>query len=110
MRVNVVVDFVTPYEQCKNLGDAFRVEARIVVWESDNTLNVPTGALFRRGQNWAAYVLANGKAELRSVEVGRSSGTEMQILGGLNDSEEVILYPGDRVKPGQRVKPIQIAP
>lgn len=109
-RVNVIADFVTPYEQRKNLGDAFRVEARIVVWESDNTLKVPTGALFRRGQNWAAYVLANAKAELRAVEVGRTSGTEMQILSGLKDGEEVILYPGDRVKAGQQVKPIQIAP
>jgi HlyD family secretion protein len=109
-RVNVVVDFVTPYEQRRSLGDHFRVEARIVVWESDNTLKLPAGGLFRRGQSWAAFVLANGRAELRRVQVGRSSGIEMQILEGLKDGEEVILYPGDRVKAGQRVKPIQIAP
>lgn len=108
-RVNVVVDFVTPYEQRRNLGDNFRVEARIVIWESDNTLKLPAGALFRRGQNWAAFVLANGRAELRRVQVGRTSGIEMQILDGLKDGEEVILYPGDRVKAGQRVRPIQIA-
>jgi HlyD family secretion protein len=109
-RVNVVVDFVTPFAQRQSLGDQFRVEARIVVWESDNTLKVPAGALFRRGQDWAAFVLANGRAEMRRVQVGRSSGTEMQVLEGLQDGEEVILYPGDRVKAGQRVRPIQIAP
>jgi len=109
-RVNVVVDFVTPYEQRRNLGDNFRVEARIVVWESDNSLKVPVGALFRHGQNWASFVRANGRADLRRVEVGRSSGTEMQILDGLKEGEEVILYPGDRVIAGQRVKPVQIAP
>lgn len=108
-RVNVVVDFLTPYEQRRNLGDNFRVEARIVVWEAEQTLKVPAGALFRRGQNWAAFVLAGGRTELRRVQVGRSSGIEMQILDGLKDGEEVILYPGDRVKAGQRVKPIQIA-
>lgn len=107
-RVNVVVDFVTPYEQRRNLGDNFRVEARIVVWEAEQALKVPAGALFRRGQNWAAFVLADGRAELRRVTVGRSSGSEMQILDGLKDGEEVILYPGDRVKAGQRVKAIQI--
>lgn len=107
-RVNVVVDFVTPYEQRRTLGDNFRVEARIVTWESENTLKVPNGGLFRRGQGWAAYVLTGGKAELRAVQVGRSSGTEMQILDGLQAGEEVILYPGDRVKAGQRVKAIQI--
>ena len=46
---------------------------------------------------------------LQRVVVGRSSGIEMQILEGLKEGEEVILYPGDRVKAGQRVKPIQIA-
>lgn len=108
-RVNVVVDFVTPYEQRRNLGDNFRVEARIIIWEADHALKVPAGALFRRGQNWAAFVLAGARAELRRVQVGRSSGSEMQILDGLKDGDEVILYPGDRVKAGQRVKPIQIA-
>jgi HlyD family secretion protein len=109
-RVNVVVDFVTPYDQRQTLGDNFRVEARIVVWETENALKVPAGALFRRGQEWAAFVLNAGRAELRRVQVGRTSGTETQILEGLKDGEELILYPGDRVKEGQRVKPIQIAP
>jgi HlyD family secretion protein len=108
-RVNVVVDFVTPYEQRHNLGDNFRVEARIVVWETDQALKVPAGALFRHGQNWAAFVLAGGRAELRRVQVGRSSGTEMQILDGLKEGEEVILYPGDRVQERQSVKPIQVS-
>ncbi len=109
-RVNVVVDFVTPYEQRKNLGDSFRVEARIVVWEADQVLKVPAGALFRLGRDWAAFVLANGRAEQRRVQAGRSSGTEMQVLDGLKPGEEVVLYPGDRVHDGQRVKPIRISP
>ena len=109
-RANVVVDLITPYAQRTNLGDNFRVEARIVVWESDQVLKVPVGALFRLGRDWATFVRANGRAELRRVQVGRSSGSEMQILDGLKPGEEVILYPGDRVRAGQRVKPIQISP
>ncbi len=109
-RVNVVADLVTSFEQRKNLGDGFRVEARIVVWEADDVLKVPAGSLFRRGRDWAAFVRANGRAELRSVEIGRSSGSEMQILNGLKEDEEVILYPGDRIREGQRVRPIQISP
>ena len=108
-RVNVVVDLITPYEQRRNLGDNFRVEARIIIWEADQALKVPAGALFRRGQNWGAFVLAGGRAELRRVAVGRSSGSEMQILDGLKEGEEVILYPGDRVHERERVKPIQIS-
>jgi len=107
-RVNVIVDLVTPGDQRRSLGDAFRVEARIVVWESEGVLKVPSGALFRRGQEWAAFVLANGKAERRHVRTGRSNGNETQILDGLNEGEEVILYPGDRVKEGGRAKQVRV--
>jgi HlyD family secretion protein len=107
-RVNVIVDLVTPFDQRRSLGDAFRVEGRIVVWEADGVLKLPSGALFRHGQEWAAYVLANGRAELRPVRVGRSSGTETQILEGLNERDEVILYPGDRVKEGSRVRQVKV--
>jgi len=107
-RVNVVADLVTPAALRTNLGDNFRVEARIVIWETNDTLKVPAGALFRRGEQWEAFVLDGARARLRKVAIGRSSGTETQVLDGLNAGEEAILYPGDRVRDGQRVKPIKI--
>lgn len=107
-RVNVVADLVTPPEQRLNLGDNFRVEARIATWETDRTLKVPAGALFRRGPQWESFVLEGGRVRLRQVTVGRSSGTETEILNGLKEGEEVVVYPGDRVRDGLRVKPIEI--
>ena len=107
-RVNVVADLLTPPDQRRNVGDNFRVEARIIVWQTDRALKVPAGALFRRGEQWAAFVVSDGRAELRLVKVGRSSSTETQILEGLKEGEQVILYPGSRVHAGQRVKPIKV--
>jgi HlyD family secretion protein len=107
-RVNVVADIVTPVDERATLGDNFRVEGRVIVWESDKVLKVPVSALFRRGNESAVYVVRGGKAVLVPVEAGRSSGSEVQILKGLNEGEEVILYPGDRVTDGQRVSPVKI--
>lgn len=107
-RVNVVADLDTPLEQRRTVGDNFRVEARIVVWEAADVLKVPVGALFREGAQWAAFVIVDGHAQLRKVKAGQSSGTETQILEGLKNGDRVILYPGSRVKPGQRVKRVQI--
>jgi len=107
-RVNVVADLLTPPDQRRNVGDAFRVEARIIVWEARDTLKAPVGALFRKGEQWAAFVVANGRARLRMVKAGRSSGTETQVLEGLKQGEEVILYPGSRVRDGQRVTPVTL--
>jgi len=107
-RVKVIADLLTPPAQRRNLGDNFRVEARIVVWEASQVLKAPAGALFRRGGQWAAFVVSNGRARLRLVTVGRPGGGEMQIVTGLKAGEEVILYPGDRVRDGQRVKLVKI--
>lgn len=109
-RVNVVADLVTPPSERVNLGDQFRVEARIVVWEASNVLKAPSGALFRRGKEWAAFVVEKGRAFEKAVKTGRSSGTEVQVLGGLSKGELLVLYPGDRIHEGTRVRPIEVSP
>jgi len=107
-RVNVIADFVTPPEQRLNLGDSFRVEASIVVWETGDALKVPAGALFRKGGQWAAFIVSGNRARLQPVKVGRASATETQVLEGLKTGDTVVLYPGDRVRDGARVKPVKI--
>jgi HlyD family secretion protein len=108
-RVNLVADILTPVEQRPGLGDAFRVEARIITWEADNVLKVPSGALFRFGDQWAAYTVRSGRAQLQPVKAGRGSGTETQVLEGLKAGDQVIVYPGDRVQDKLRVKPLQVS-
>lgn len=107
-RVNVIADLLTPPEKRRNLGDQFRVEAHVILWSADDVLKVPAGALFRRGTEWAAFVVENGRARLCAVKAGRSSDDEVQVFDGLKEGEQVILYPGDRVKDGGRVRPIQL--
>jgi HlyD family secretion protein len=107
-RVYVVADLLTPPSQRGNLGDNFRAEASIITWQNEHALKAPSGALFRNGQQWSAYVLADGRAQLRPVKVGRSSGIETEILEGLKEGDQVILYPGDRVKDGERVNLVKL--
>jgi HlyD family secretion protein len=107
-RVNVVADIITPLAARPTLGDNFRVEARVVIWEEAQVLKVPVSAPFRHGNNWAAYAVRNGRAVLVPVQAGRSSGRETQVLSGLNAGDEVILYPGDRITDKQRVHPVKI--
>lgn len=108
-RVNVVADILVPASERPTLGDNYRVEARIVVWQSDSTLKVPSGALVRRGERWHALVVREGRAHSQVVEVGRSSGPETQILKGLSEGDVVVLFPGDRISDGDRVKPVRVS-
>ena len=102
-RVYVVADLLTPAAQRGSLGDNFRVEARIIIWQKEQALKVPNGAIFRRGDQWHAYVVNNSRAQLRAVKIGRASSTETEIVEGLKEGDEVVLYPGDRIKEGLRV-------
>jgi HlyD family secretion protein len=104
-RVNVIIDFVDPPEKRGRLGDAYRVEARIVIWSADKVLKVPSGCLFRRGDDWAVFTIESSLAQLRRVAVGRSNALETEITSGLEEGAVVILHPGDKIQPGSRVVP-----
>ncbi len=108
-RVYVVADFVSPIEDRPTLGDNYRVEGRIVVWEADDVLRAPAGALFQRGGEWQAFVLKDGRAQRRTLTVGRSNGLETEIVDGLVEGERVIVYPGDSVSDGVRVREIEVS-
>ncbi len=103
-RVKVRVDFVDPLPADHPLGDRFRVEARIVTWHGDRVLQVPTGALFRRGSDWSGFVLNGGKARLTKVKIAHSNGTAAEIRSGLIDGQSVILHPPDAVADGTAVR------
>jgi HlyD family secretion protein len=107
-RVNVIADFVDPAEKRSALGDGFRVEARIVRWSADDVLRVPAGALFQRAGVWHAFVVEGGRARLREVKAGQGNGLETEILAGLAEGDRVVVYPGDRVADGARVKALVI--
>jgi HlyD family secretion protein len=99
-RVNVIADLVTPARDRGALGDAYRVEARIVVWEGTDVLKLPVGALFRSRGAWAVFAARDGRAHLTWVDVGRSSGRETEILQGLSAGDEVVIHASDRVADG----------
>jgi HlyD family secretion protein len=103
-RVNVLIDLVSPREQWKTLGDGYRVETRVIVFEEANVVKVPTGALFREGEQWAVFALDGNTARKRVVEVGHRNGLEATIAKGLAAGESVIVYPSDAVKNGVKVK------
>ena len=98
-RVNVVIDFEDVHEAWEALGDAYRVEVRVVIWEGD-VLKTPTSSLFRRGQDWAVYTVRDGTATLRLVEVGQRNSLEAEVLTGLERGEQVIVHPSDAIDDG----------
>ena len=100
-RVNVIADFVDPPGQ---LGDAYRVEAKIIIWSRDDVLKVPVSALFRHGDSWAVFVIENGRARRRVIQIGQRGSLEAQAMQGLKPGETVIRHPSNDITDGTRVK------
>jgi len=49
-------------------------------------------------------VEADGKVRLQPVNIGRDYGATLEILGGLNLDEKVIVNPSDSLEDGQQVR------
>lgn len=101
-RANVIADFV---DSPDGLGDGYRVDARIVIWESARVLKAPASALFRSGPSWAVFAVEGGRARLVPVEVGHRNALEAEITKGIDEGAELILHPANDLKDGARVAP-----
>lgn len=102
-RVNVMLQPSDP-AACAALGDAYRVDVRIVIWEAQDVLKVPTSALFRAGEQWAVYVVRDGRARRALIEIGHQTSREAEVTMGLSEGTQVIVHPGDMVREGVRVR------
>lgn len=100
-RVNVIADFA---ETETTLGDGYRVEGRVVIWETTDALRVPVSALFRRGESWSLFHVKNGTAEVKDVEIGHLTPSEAEVISGLEEGAEVITYPSKDISNGTRVE------
>lgn len=103
-RVIVHADLNSQPPRGLRLGDKYRVEAEVVTWESDNVLQVPAGALFRRGSRWMTFVVDKDVASAREVKTGRHNGIQVEVLQGLEDGDVVIVYPPESIEDGVKVR------
>jgi HlyD family secretion protein len=102
-RVNVQIDLTSPRDRWQRLGDGYRVEVQIAVWESERVAKVPASAVFRRGQGWAAFRVEAGVARLTPIEIGHRTSREVEVVRGIEPGARVIVHPSDRVVEGVEV-------
>lgn len=102
-RVWVIADFVDPLSNRDALGDGFHVESRIVIWEGAEVLKIPSAALFRSGETWSVFRIRDGVVGRQTIEIGRQGEVEVELIAGLEEGDEVVLYPSDHVSDGARV-------
>ncbi len=102
-RVRLHFELLSPRDARPALGEGFRVRARVILWQEDDLLQVPRAALFRDGDGWAVFVLDGGRATRRPVEIGRQSADMAEVLGGIEEGAQVVLYPASTLSDGAAI-------
>ena len=103
-RVKVIADMVSPYDQWKLLGDGYRVDAEFILWQSDDSLQIPASALFRHDGGHAVFLVRDDVARLTKVEAAESNGLSTVITSGLSEGDAVVRHPGRGLSNGSRVR------
>ena len=87
------------------LGDGYRIEARIVVWDDNDAVQVPISALYRCDQDWCVFVIEAERAYPRQITLGQRSTTAAAVESGLQPGDQVILHPSEEISEGRQVEP-----
>jgi HlyD family secretion protein len=104
-RVRTILEFTGNSHAQRRLGHNYRVVAQIAVWQDEDVVTVPLGALFRDGDSWAVFVVENEAASLRRVAIGERTMRQAQVLEGLAVGDQVILHPSDRIADSISITP-----
>jgi RND family efflux transporter MFP subunit len=71
---------------------------------ASSTFVIPVNCLLFRAQGLQVAIVNKGCAELRTIKPGHDFGDSIEIVSGLNGSEEVVVNPPDSIVAGQAVR------
>lgn len=91
------------------VGDKFHVDVEFLIYQQPDSLLVPLGALFKLNDSWAVFVVNEGRAQVRTVEIAQKNQKEALAVSGISEGEQVILFPDDQIASGVLVKARSVA-
>lgn len=88
------------------LKPGFFAEVALPSESKKDAIVVPETAIQASDRGFVAFVIVDGKAVVRQVEIGpRTGGGEVEILTGLNAGETIVFEGSDRISNGTAVNP-----
>lgn len=102
-RVRVTIDFVDGPESWSTLGHDYRVTVHVTVWHADNAVTVPVGALFRKGDSWAVFVVKERRAQTALIQIGHRNSRVAEVISGLSVGDRLVVHPSDRIGDGVKI-------
>ena len=102
-RLDAVFDMTSPMTERAGLGDGFAVFLRITEWRTEDALQVPLSALFKRNGDWAVFTTEDNIATEQIIRIGRQNAQFAEVLDGLEAGTTVVTHPNDALVSGRDI-------
>lgn len=83
-------------EKVRKLRPGLTAQVEILIDNRSDILQVPVQSILTIGGKQFSFVINNGEAELRTVKIGQSNQSHVEILDGIEEGERVVLNPRSR--------------
>ena len=102
------VRFVSPQLlKLDRLAIGQSITVNIPISQPRDVLSVPKDALVQARGGWTVFVVQEGKAQPRTVQIGVALGDRFEVLDGLGEGDVVVTRGNERLRPGQDIAPMQ---
>jgi hypothetical protein len=103
--LNVEVDVDNAQNRIKTGAYAFvHLKSPRSAHASTQSLTIPANTLLFRSEGLRVGVVRNGRAELVPIVIGRDFGATVEVVAGLQPTDQVIVNPSDSLANGNRVQ------
>jgi RND family efflux transporter MFP subunit len=103
--LNVEVDIDNPQDRIKTGAYVFvHLNLPQSAPTSTQSLIIPANTLLFRSEGLRVGVVRNGRAELVPITIGRDFGATVEVIAGLQPTDQVIVNPSDSLANGSQVQ------
>ena len=103
--LNVEIDVDNPQDRIKTGAYVFvHLKRPEVAKNSAQSLTIPANTLLFRSEGLRVGVVRNGRAELVPIKIGRDFGSTVEVVTGLQATDQIIVNPSDSLTSGTQVQ------
>ena len=103
--LNVEVDVDNPHDRIKTGAYVFvHLKLPQTTHAAAPSLTIPANTLLFRSEGLRVGVVRNGHAELVPIKIGRDFGATVEVVAGLQPTDQVIVNPSDSLASGTQVQ------
>ena len=100
-RIKTEISFI---DSVSDLKPGYDMNIKIITASSENTLLINEKAVFEYQGKDYVFLNENGIARMKQIQKGLESEDNVEVLKGLEEGDEVILSPDEKIKEGIRIK------